>query len=117
MPYKAVGEPLLLVSMIENCFDEFLHKPEQQLTLDIEIRIDKSELYFLMKCSSNQIELTTPSQGYKWENVLKRIELLYPGRNHFDMFTENGIANIILILEPDETSPTNKKEKEANVLS
>ena len=109
-------EPLLLVSIIENCFDEFLHKPEQQLTLDIEIMIDNSELYFIMKCSSDQTELTTHSQDYKWENVLKRIELLYPGRNNFDMFTENGVANFILVLEPDKTSSANKKEEEATVL-
>ena len=109
-------EPLLLVSMIENCFEEFLHKPDQQLTLDIQIRFDKNAMYFLMKCTSSQTELTTHNQDHNWENVLKRIELLYPKRNHFDMFTENGVANFKLVLEPDKTSSANKKEEEATVL-
>jgi len=116
-PAELKIEPLLLISLIENCFEEFLHEPEQQLALDIEIRIDNNELYFLMKCTSNQAKLRMHSQDHNWENVLKRIELSYPATNKFDMFTVNGVANFILVLEPDKTSSANKKEEEATVLS
>jgi sensor histidine kinase YesM len=116
----AVGkkiEPLLLVSMIENCFQEFLHRPQQQLTLDIDIRIKKDELYFLMKCTSNENGLAEHNLENHWDNSLKRIGLLYPARHSFDMFTENGATNFLLVLEPDESTAIIQKEKEETVLS
>ena len=111
--------PLLLVSLVENCLENLLYTgKQQQLSLNLNIRIDKRELYFQLECKSNfENELSNNSPDHKWIKSMRRIEMLYPGRHSFDVHAENGITHLLLILELDEISSVIKKEKEEFILS
>jgi sensor histidine kinase YesM len=110
--------PLLLVSLVESCLEKFLRTPAQQLNLSLDIKTENGELYFLMECKNNfENELAERNDDDKWIKSLKRIEMLYPGKHSFDMYSENGTTNLLLVLEAGETSPFIVKEKEEFVLS
>ena len=104
--------PLILVSLIENCLDEYLHSPTQQLSLNLDIKAENGELYFLMEYESNVENKTTENNNnHKWLKSLKRIEILYPGRHSFDVYSENGTTNLLFVLEADETFSITEKEE------
>jgi two-component system, LytTR family, sensor kinase len=110
--------PLLLVSLVESCLEKFLRTPAQQLNLSLDIKTENGELYFLMECKNNfENELAERNDDDKWIKSLKRIEMLYPGKHSFDVYSENGTTNLLLVLEGGETSPFIVKEKEEFVLS
>ncbi|KAA9037258.1 histidine kinase [Ginsengibacter hankyongi] len=109
--------PLLLVSLIENCFERFLKTTGQKLNLNLNIKTDKRELYFQLECGDNSgSELKSINPDYSWITSLKRIELLYAGAHSFDMYIENGTSNILLMLELDDIATANKKSIKEPVL-
>jgi histidine kinase len=104
--------PLLLVSLVESCLEKFLHTPAQQLHLNLDIKTENGELYFLAECKSNfKNEEAEITNNYKWIKPLKRIELLYPGKNSIDVYSENGATNLLVVFEASEVSPFITKEK------
>ncbi len=110
--------PLLLVSLVESCLENFLHTPVRQLNLSLDIKTENGELYFLMECKNNfENELAERTDDDKWIQSLKRIEMLYPGKHSFDVYSENGTTNLLLVLEGVENSTFIVKEKEEFVLS
>lgn len=109
--------PLLLVSLVENCFERFLKTKGQKLNLNLNIKTDKHELYFQLEYDDNSgSELKNIKPDYSWITSLKRIALLYAGTHSFDMFVENSISNILLILELKDISTTDKKSIKGSVL-
>ncbi len=110
--------PLLLVSLVESCLEKFLNTSTQQLTLNVDIKTEGRELYFLVECKNDpivigfEIEHTEKRDDTRWIKSLKTIELLYPGKHSLDVYSENGITNLLLVLEMAETPMLIKKEKE-----
>lgn len=110
--------PLLLVSLVENCFENFLHTAEQKLNLNLNIKMENRELYFQLECKSSfENELNNNNTDNKWIKSLRRIEMLYPGRHSVDVDSENGATNLLLILELDEIYSGIKKENKEFILS
>ena len=109
--------PLLLVSLVESCFETFLFTPTQQLDLSIDIKTENGEMYFLVECKSNsENEQAQKNDNNKLTKSIKRLELLYPGKHSFDVYSENGITNLLLVLEAVETSLVIENEKEELVV-
>ena len=109
--------PLLLVSLVESCFERFLFTPTQQLDLSIDIKTENGEMYFLVECKSNsENEQAQKNDNNKLTKSIKRLELLYPGKHSFDVYSENGITNLLLVLEAVETSLVIENEKEELVV-
>ncbi len=109
--------PLLLVSLVESCLEKFLHAPTQQLHLSLDIKTENGELYFLAECKSDFENEQEENNDNKWIKPLKRIEMLYQGRHSFDVYSENGTTNLLLVIEAGESSVFTEKEKEEFVLS
>lgn len=110
--------PLLLVSLVENCFENFLHTAEQKIDVILDIKTENKELYFQLKCKSSfEIRLYNNNTDHKWIKSLKRIAMLYPGRHSFDVDSENEATNLLLILELDEVYSGIQKENKEFILS
>jgi len=104
--------PLLLLSLVENCFEEFLCKPTQRLTLNMDIRSENDELCVLISCKSNLKNVSENNyENYDWLKSLKRIKILYPGKHFFDAYFKSGMTNLVLILWLNENLNMPKKEE------
>ena len=92
------------------------------MDLNIDIKTENGELYFLIECKTNSIvsgyenEQATITDDNKWIKPLKRIELLYPSKHSFDVYSENGTINLLLVIEAGKTSSFINKQKEEFVL-
>lgn len=110
--------PLLLVSLVEECFDNFLHAVGQKLSLALTIKTEDKELYFQLQCKNSfAIEPESHNTHYQWIKSFKRIEMLYPGRYHLKVNSENEPTSLLLILELDQICSDIKKENEQFILS
>lgn len=105
--------PLLLVSLVENCLEKFLQTSEPLLTLNLAIKTEKKDLYFQLECeSSYEMEGKKSNADYDWNNLVRRIEMQYPGRHSFDISVENKTTFLLLILELDGIDSGSKQEQE-----
>jgi two-component system LytT family sensor kinase len=103
--------PLLLVSLVESCLEKFLHTASQQLHLNIDIKIENGELYFLIECKRNVKNEQADDSDNKWIKSLSRIEMIYPGKHSIDVYSENEATNLLFVLEAGKASAFNDKEK------
>lgn len=110
--------PLLLVSLVEDCFENFLRSGERKLDLVLNIKTENKQLYFQLKCKSRiDIGSNRNTTSHEWIKSLKRIAMLYRGRQRVEMGSENEPASLLLILELDEIGSDIKKENEEFILS
>jgi len=115
---KLLIAPLLLVSLVEDCFENFLLSDKRKLDLVINIKTEDKELYFQLECKNSfATELKNNKAQHQWIKSFKRIEMLYPGRYHIEVDSENEPASLLLILELDEIGSGIKKENEEFILS
>lgn len=110
--------PLLLVSLVEECFENFLHAVGQKLSLALTIITEDKDLYFQLQCKNSfAIELKSNNTRHQWIKSFKRIEMLYSGRYHIEVNSENEPTSLLLILELDQICSDLKKENEQFILS
>jgi two-component system, LytTR family, sensor kinase len=103
--------PLILLSLVENCFEEFLDK-SARLNMDIDVKTENGELFFFIECRNNiESGITGVNENYQWVKSLKRIEILYPGKYSFDIYSENGITGLTLVLQTNKILPAIEKEE------
>jgi sensor histidine kinase YesM len=103
--------PLILLSLVENCFEEFPDK-SAKLSMNIDVKTENGELYFFIECRNNaKSEITGPGENNQWARSLKRIEILYPGKCSFDVYSENEIAGLTLVLQTDKIFSPDQKEE------
>ncbi len=93
-------EPLLFLPLIENTFKHSLQKNIPDKWVKIVLAVDNDELIFQ---TSNPTEVlfknnTYLKNGIGLTNIKKRIELLYPGNHKLEIFEENNIYTVTLIL-------------------
>jgi len=115
---KLLIAPLLLVSLVEDCFEKFLRSDKRKLDLVINIKTEDKELYFQLECKNSFVtEFKNNKTQHEWIKSFKRIDMLYPGRYHIEVDSENEPASLLLILELDEIGSGIKKENEEFILS
>ena len=104
--------PVILLSIVESYLERFLLMPTSHLHINLDIKTENGGLYFLMdgKCTVIN-EQAESDDNNKWIRSLKRIEMLYPGKHNMDVYAENGVTNLLLVLELGETSTFAEKEK------
>jgi sensor histidine kinase YesM len=110
--------PLILISLVENCFENFQQTSKRQLNLNMNFKTENRELYVQLECTSSfQPEMNRDNNYHKWIKSLGRIEMRYPGKHSFNVDSENGTTNLLLILELDEIHSGIKKENKEFILS
>ena len=102
--------PLLLVSLVESCLENFMQGSRQQLNLNLTIKAENDELFFLAECKSTFENESSNNNAPSWAKPQKRLEMLYPGGHSFDLYSENGTTNILLVLEVEKIASFNKKQ-------
>ena len=57
-------------------------------------------MYFQLECKSSfENEWNDRDTDDQWIKSLRRIEMLYPGSHSFDVNSESGVTNLLLIIE------------------
>ena len=103
--------PLLLVSIVENCFGNFLKETTHQLNISVDIKAENKDLYFLLEYSTDVEGQNAVGPDQNWVKSRKTIELMYPGKHSFDVYSENGTMSLLLVLEGGEIASTLNKEE------
>lgn len=90
-------EPMLLIPFVENAFKHGVGLVAEPF-IEISLQMERNLLVFQVKNKITPEAVTDkdPSHGIGLRNVLRRLELLYPGRHQFHISRENGIFGVKL---------------------
>lgn len=95
--------PMLLIVFIENAFKHAKNTAEQQIFIDISIKLWGNAILFSVKNShtSSNKEATTfdKNSGFGLANVSKRLKLLYPNDHILEIQNENETYQVMLQLK------------------
>lgn len=80
-PGGLVIAPLLLLPFIENIFKHGIEKDPEQAIASIFIKIDDTRLVCLFRNNKIKNQGVTPSSQTGIRNVMKRLQLIYPGKH------------------------------------
>jgi LytS/YehU family sensor histidine kinase len=97
-------EPMLLIPFVENAFKHgvsFVQNP----TINVNFSIDNGHLNFRVENQIGQLkdESKEASSGIGMKNVLRRLELLYPGKHHIDVTNTGEIFRVVLEISLHQT--------------
>lgn len=106
--------PLVFLSLVQNCGEQFLISLQQKLAIDIQINAEENGIIFRLSCNGYYESINgIPRPNTGLNQALRRIQMIYPERHKLETNTENGIFSMTLILESlPAYKNTRKKEKE-----
>lgn len=108
--------PLILLSLVQNCCEQFLISLQQKLTIDIETKEEDRKFIFRLSCNGYYENINgIPQKNAGLNQALRRIEMIYPGQHRLETHSENGFFSMTLILDPEAISPNNQKETQENI--
>lgn len=95
--------PLLLIVFIENAFKHAKNTTEQEIFIEIKLKIWGKRILFAVKNSSNGVRdeksILSNNSGFGLDNVTKRLELLYPREYDLQITDEDGFYDVTLQLK------------------
>ena len=110
--------PLLLLSLMENCLDTLEQNNNQMILLKLNVMTVHEELHFQMECVRNTNEGSQKeTSDFKLVNSIRRIELLYQGKNDMDLFSDNGTTYLMMVLKLNDQVSLTKKQTGIPVLA
>jgi sensor histidine kinase YesM len=99
--------PLIIISIVQHCCEQSLLSLQQKLVVEIDIKIRKNQLEFLLRCNGYYESINgTAQQSAGLKQVMKRVEVLYPGMHHMETHLTKGIFSLKLVLETDNIPAT-----------
>jgi sensor histidine kinase YesM len=105
--------PLILVSLVQNCCEQFLISLQQKLTIEIEIKTEDKKFIFRLSCNGYYENINgIPRQNTGLNQALRRIQVIYPGKHKLETHSENGFFSMMLIIEPEAISRSTQKKTE-----
>ena len=106
--------PLILLSLVQNCCEQFLISLQQKLHIDVETISAHETLVFRLSCNGYYDQINgLPSQNTGLNKALRRIQMTYADRHKLQTHAEYGFFSMTLILEPyAKRSNIPEKEKE-----
>ncbi len=109
--------PLILLSLVQNCCEQFLISLQQKLTIDVETKEEDRKFIFRLSCNGYYENINgIPQKNAGLNQALRRIEMIYPGQHRLETHSENGFFSMTLILDPEAISPNNQKETQENII-
>ena len=92
--------PLVLLSIVEICFDNMQAEDSRQIHLSLHIRTIGNELQFQLEIKrDNETVSEAAAFNNKLQQALQRIELLYANRYSVDFFNDNGTVSLVIGLK------------------
>lgn len=107
--------PLILLSLVQNCCEQFLISLQQKLQIEIETIATSNKIIFQLSCNGYYENVNgIPHQNTGLNLALRRIQAIYPNKHKLETHSENGFFSMTLILEPEVIfNPQKKTEKKA----
>lgn len=103
--------PLILLSLVQNCCEQFLISLQQKFNIDIEIKAEDRKVIFLLSCNGYYENINgIPQQNTGLNRALRRIQVIYPNRHKLETHLKNGFFSMTLILEPESISRYTQKK-------
>ncbi|MCK7460739.1 MAG: histidine kinase [Sphingobacterium sp.] len=100
-PGGKIISPLLLIPFVENCFKHGIAVNPADNVIDISILLEENAL--ILRTSNNiapkRIDLSVKKTSMGIENVKKRLELLYTGKNQLEIKEEQNKFLVNLEIE------------------
>lgn len=94
--------PLILLSLVQNCCEQFLISLQQKLNIDIETKADDKKFIFRLSCNGYYENINgIPRQNTGLNQALRRIQVTYPDKHRLKTYSENGFFSMMLILEQE----------------
>ena len=95
--------PLLLIVFVENAFKHAKDSSSDAISIQIKLAKVRDQLFFRVQ-NSYAVKVTgalteKKNSGLGLENVIKRLNLLYPGSHTLDRKYENGYYEVALTLK------------------
>lgn len=105
--------PLLLLPLIENCFKHGTSSMIEQPWISLHITIRDTQMHMkLVNGKANTKDEEKNHTGIGIENVKKRLDLLYPGKNSLTITNEEDVFIVNLKIELEQ-----KKETELKIVA
>jgi LytS/YehU family sensor histidine kinase len=93
-------EPLLLVPLVENAFKYLSHETGKTPYVNMYMSRENGSLKVMIENSSEKKEsVARESGGIGLTNVKRRLELLYPGEHHFEVFQTDHVFRVNLSMK------------------
>jgi sensor histidine kinase YesM len=109
--------PLILLSLVQNCCEQFLLSLQQRLNIDIETKAEERKFIFRLSCNGYYENINgIPRQNTGLNQALRRIQVTYPGKHKLEAHSENGFFSMLLILGPEVVSQDLLKKSEEKTL-
>jgi sensor histidine kinase YesM len=94
--------PLIFLSLVQNCCEQFLISLQQKLNIDIETKAEDKKFIFRLSCNGYYENINgIPVQNTGLSQALRRIQMTYTGRHKLETHSENGFFSMLLILKPE----------------
>ena len=106
--------PLILLSLVQNCCEQFLISLQQKLTIDIETDSGDKNFIFRLRCNGYYENINgIPLQNTGLNQALRRIQVTYINKHQLSTHAENDFFSMMLILETETSSghPLKRSEK------
>jgi LytS/YehU family sensor histidine kinase len=93
--------PMLLLPMVENSFKHGVKGDLADTFVHIDLRVKQNELRFEIENnkSDSENDKEIRESGIGLENIRHRLEILYPGQHSFEVFENERIFNVKLIIK------------------
>jgi sensor histidine kinase YesM len=99
--------PLIIISIIQHCCEQSLLSLQQKLVLEIDLKTQNNQLEFSLRCNGYYENINgTMQQNVGLNQVMKRVQLLYPGKHQIETYLKNGLFSLKLFLESENTAAT-----------
>jgi len=94
--------PLIIIAIVQHCCEQSLLSLQQKLVVEIDLKTQNNQLEFLLHCNGYYEKINgTLHQGAGLNQVLKRVEMLYPHKHKMETLSNNGMFSLKLILESE----------------
>ena len=103
--------PLIIVSIVQHCCEQSLLSLQQKLVVDIDLKTQNNQLEFSLHCNGYYEKINgTLHQNAGLQQVMKRVEVLYPGKHKIETHLKNDLFSLKLFLETENTASIEKTE-------
>ena len=103
--------PLIIVAIVQHCCEQSLLSLQQKLVVEIDLKAQNNQLEFSLYCNGYYENINgTLQQNAGLHQVIKRVEVLYPGKHKIETHLKNGMFSLKLFLETENTPSIDRTE-------
>ncbi|MDB5221956.1 MAG: hypothetical protein JWN83_623 [Chitinophagaceae bacterium] len=94
--------PLIIVAIVQHCCEQSLLSLQQKLVIEIDLKTQNNQLEFSLHCNGYYENINgTLQQTGGLNHVMKRVEMLYPGKHRMETDLKNGMFSLKLFIDSE----------------